>query len=112
VLIVEGVNALDPSVADFASLLVYLDAHEDDLRQWFAARFAALVAEAAGDPRSFFSAWVGMDAEQLEQLANTVWEHVNAVNLREHILPTRWRADIVLRKGPGHAVTDVALRLR
>jgi type I pantothenate kinase len=112
VLIVEGVNALDPAIADFASLLVYLDADEDELRAWFAARMAALVADAAGEPHSFFSGWVGMDHAQIEQLASTVWEQVNGVNLREHILPTRWRADIVLRKGPGHTVTDVAIRLR
>ena len=112
VLIVEGVNALDPVIADFASVLVYLDADEDELRAWFAARMAALVAAAAEDPGSFFSGWVGMDDAQIEGLASTVWEQVNAVNLREHILPTRWRADVVLRKGPGHAVTDVALRLR
>jgi type I pantothenate kinase len=112
VLIVEGVNALDPSIADYASLLVYLDAEEDQLRRWFATRFAALVADAEGDQDSFFSGWVGMDGEQIEGLALAVWEHVNGVNLREHILPTRWRADIVLRKGPGHAATDVAVRLR
>ncbi len=33
VVIVEGVNALDPVVADFASLGVYLDAAEDDLHR-------------------------------------------------------------------------------
>ena len=112
VLIVEGVNALDPSVADFASLLIYLDAAEAELRNWFAARFAALVADAVGDPHSFFASWAGMSEEQIEALAATVWESVNAVNLHQHILPTRWRADVVLRKGAGHAVTDVAIRLR
>jgi type I pantothenate kinase len=112
VVIVEGVNALDPVIADFCSLLLYLDAAEEDLSAWFAERFASLVGEAADDPGSFFAPWVGMTAGAMRDLSLAVWEHVNLVNLREHILPTRWRADVVLRKGPSHAVTDVAVRLR
>ncbi|MDH4365876.1 MAG: type I pantothenate kinase, partial [Acidimicrobiia bacterium] len=30
--------------------------------------------------------------------------------LLENILPTRERADLILRKGPGHSVTEVRLR--
>jgi type I pantothenate kinase len=32
------------------------------------------------------------------------------VNLRENIAPTRARAQLVLRKGPDHAVEQVQLR--
>jgi type I pantothenate kinase len=32
------------------------------------------------------------------------------VNLQENILPTRQRADLILRKGDSHRVDDVALR--
>jgi type I pantothenate kinase len=112
VVIVEGLNALAPVVADFCSLLVYVDAAEEDLRHWFAQRFASLIAGAEGDAQSFFARWVGMGEYEVRALADAVWEHVNLVNLDEHILPTRWRADIVLRKGGDHAVTDVAVRLR
>ncbi len=71
-----------------------------------------LVADAEGDPESFFARFVGMGDDGIRSLADSVWEQVNLVNLRECILPTRWRADVVLRKGAGHAVTDVAVRLR
>jgi type I pantothenate kinase len=112
VVIVEGINALAPVVSDFCSLLVYLDASEADLRAWFVDRFKTLVDEAADDPGSFFARWAGMRAEEVRSLAVAVWEHVNLVNLDEHILPMRWRADIVLRKGPDHALTHAAVRLR
>jgi type I pantothenate kinase len=112
VVIVEGINALAPVVADFCALLVYLDASEGDLRAWFVDRFKTLVSEAADDPGSFFAGWAGMEPEEVRGLAVSVWEHVNLVNLEEHILPTRWRADIVLRKGPDHALTHAAVRLR
>jgi type I pantothenate kinase len=32
------------------------------------------------------------------------------VNLHENILPTRQRADLILKKGENHAVEQVALR--
>jgi type I pantothenate kinase len=32
------------------------------------------------------------------------------VNLRENIIPTRPRADLILKKGADHAIAEVALR--
>jgi type I pantothenate kinase len=40
-------------------------------------------------------------------VADAAWEGVNAVNLREHIAPTRARATWVLRKGPDHGVRSL-----
>ena len=42
--------------------------------------------------------------------ALSIWRSINLVNLRENILPTRQRADLILRKGADHAVETVALR--
>ena len=39
-----------------------------------------------------------------------IWQSINLINLRENILPTRQRADLILRKGADHAVETVALR--
>ena len=43
------------------------------------------------------------DAEA-EAVATGLWERINLVNLRENILPTRPRADLILRKGADHAM--------
>ena len=110
VVIIEGVNALAPPFAPYLSLGVYLDADEDDIRAWFVTRFASLVADAAADPGSFFSMWVGLPEAEVTRSADVVWDRVNRVNLVEHIEPTRWRADVVVRKGPDHTVTHVAVR--
>ncbi|MGD8879670.1 MAG: type I pantothenate kinase, partial [Methyloceanibacter sp.] len=40
----------------------------------------------------------------------SLWRTINLVNLNENILPTRQRADLILRKGEGHRVESVALR--
>jgi type I pantothenate kinase len=116
VVIVEGINALARigavDLADACLLRLYLDADEPDLRHWYVSRFARLVSEAREDPSSFFAQWVGLGDDEVALLAASVWEQVNLRNLTEHILPTRWRADIVLHKGADHAVTRVAVRTR
>jgi type I pantothenate kinase len=42
--------------------------------------------------------------------ATRIWSTINLINLRENILPTRPRADLVLRKGADHRVRSVFLR--
>ena len=48
VVIVEGVNALQPPAADWLDVAVYIEADEVDLRRWFTDRFLGLCAEAEG----------------------------------------------------------------
>lgn len=119
VVILEGVNTLghgapgtSVEMADFCSLRIYLHAEEPDLRGWYVARFLDHIEEARADSSSFFAQWVGLDAGTARQLAVSVWEQVNLVNLVEHILPSRWRADIVLHKAEDHSVRAVAVRSR
>ena len=42
--------------------------------------------------------------------AKGIWTRINLVNLRENILPTRPRADLILKKHANHLVSEVALR--
>jgi type I pantothenate kinase len=39
-----------------------------------------------------------------------VWETINLPNLLENVLPTRSRADLILKKGKDHRVEQVRLR--
>ena len=43
-------------------------------------------------------------------VAERLWTTINAKNLLENIMPTRPRADLILRKGGDHLVEEVALR--
>jgi type I pantothenate kinase len=49
------------------------------------------------------------DAQAVET-ATAIWTRINLLNLRENILPTRQRADLILRKVESHLVEEVALR--
>ena len=62
------------------------------------------------DERSFFHRYAGLTAEEAEHAARGIWASINAVNLRENILPTRERAHLIIEKGPDHSVAGIHLR--
>ena len=121
ILIVEGLNILQPGelprsgkpilfASDFIDFSIYIDADEADLRDWFMVRFRALRDSAFTDPKSFFRRLAEMPADEAERFGLWAWHSINLPNLRDNILPTRSRADLVLRKGGNHAVEEVRLR--
>jgi len=116
VLILEGLNVLQPApagtlaVADFLDFSIYVDARTGDVEQWFLARLRALRDTAFTDPRSPFRALTQVSPAEVDAFGSQVWKSVNEVNLVENIQPTRARATLVLHKGADHAVTRVRLR--
>ncbi len=121
ILIVEGINVLQtgrpprdgrgiPNTSDFFDFSIFIDADEDDLRSWYIERFFTLRDSAFKDPKSYFHRYANLTDEEAREIANRIWATINLVNLRENILPTRPRADLVLRKGADHKVRSVFLR--
>ncbi len=51
-----------------------------------------------------------MSDDEAAATATAIWTRINLVNLHENILPTRQRADLILKKGASHLVEEVALR--
>ena len=62
------------------------------------------------DPRSYFHRYVKVSGEEALAMANSIWQRINLANLHENILPTRQRADLILRKTPDHGIETVSLR--
>ena len=121
IVILEGLNVLQTGaaaghearfVSDWFDLSIYVDADEADIEQWYVERFYALRATAFSDETSFFRHFAGLGDDELERTARSIWATINGPNLRENILPSRSRADVVLVKGPDHEVRSVRLRLR
>jgi type I pantothenate kinase len=121
ILIVEGLNVLQPArmprdgqaipfVSDFFDFSIYLDADEDVLRHWYVDRFLALRGTAFADPKSYFHRYSKLSDADAAETATSIWSRINLVNLRDNILPTRQRADLILAKNESHRVVDVALR--
>lgn len=119
IVIVEGLNVLQTGapgreprafVSDYFDFSIYVDAQEDHIRRWYVERFFALRSTAFRDERSYFRRFAELSDNEAEKTAVGIWEAINAKNLRENIAPTRYRATLVLEKGPQHAVQSVKLR--
>ncbi|MBX6327096.1 MAG: type I pantothenate kinase [Pseudolabrys sp.] len=121
ILIVEGLNVLQtgrlpkdgkaiPFVSDFFDFSVYLDASEELLKAWYVDRFLTLRSTAFRDPKSYFHRYSNLSDEEATMTAASIWTRINLVNLHENILPTRQRADLILRKGESHQIEEVWLR--
>ncbi len=118
VLIIEGLNVLQSAasddrrvfVSDFFDFSVYVDADERDVTRWYVERFRRLRDTAFQDPRSYFHRYADLSDEEADRVAHDIWERINGRNLIENVLPTRNRADLILRKGPDHGVEHVWLR--
>ncbi|WP_293698247.1 type I pantothenate kinase [uncultured Agrococcus sp.] len=117
ILIVEGLNVLQaPStnaqlaVSDLFDFSVYVDAKTSSITNWYVERFLKLQRGAFTDPDSYFHRFANLDEEAAREVALTIWKATNLPNLKENILPTRSRADLVLRKAADHTVHSVLLR--
>lgn len=115
VLIVEGLNVLQPSsgglaVSDLFDFSIYVDARTKDIAQWYEERFLKLQRGAFADPDSYFHRYAGLDEHEARATARDIWTRINEPNLEENIRPTRSRATLILRKASDHSVDSVLLR--
>jgi type I pantothenate kinase len=121
ILIVEGLNVLQtgrlpkdgkaiPFVSDFFDFSVYIDADDDVLKTWYVNRFLTLRSTAFRDPKSYFHRYSGLSDQEAIDTASSIWERINLVNLHENIVPTRQRADLILKKSASHQIEEVSLR--
>jgi type I pantothenate kinase len=121
ILIFEGINVLQtrdlpkdgravPVVSDFFDFSIYIDADEALIHKWYINRFMRLRETAFRNPDSFFHRYSTLSEDSARAIAEGLWSNINLKNLRENILPTRPRADLILKKGTNHRVEEVALR--
>jgi len=121
ILIFEGLNVLQidaldslrpPAaiVSDFFDFSLYVDAAIEHIEPWYINRFLALQTSVFQDPASYFHHYKDLTEAQAREVAHTIWTNINLLNLRENILPTRERANVILRKRADHTIGDIRLR--
>jgi type I pantothenate kinase len=118
IVIVEGLNVLQVGgpestaefVSDYFDFSIYVDADEAHIEQWYVERFLTLRDTVFQNPDSFFQHYAHLSRDEAVEVARRIWREINGKNLRENILPTKGRADLLLRKGADHRVTEVLLR--
>jgi type I pantothenate kinase len=121
ILLLEGLNVLQPApppltgqaalaVSDFIDFSVYVDAATEDIRRWYLERFRRLRETAFRNPESYFRRYAELPEAEALVHAEEIWDQINRPNLERNIMPTRGRANLVLRKGPDHTVSGIRLR--
>lgn len=114
--ILEGLNVLQTGaaapvfVSDFFDFSIFVDAAVADLREWYVQRFLRLRETVFQDPESYFHRFAELSDAEAVAMALRIWDEINEVNLRENVLPTRDRADLILEKAERHSVQRVRLR--
>jgi type I pantothenate kinase len=120
IMILEGLNVLQTGVgsadrspvfvSDYFDFSIYVDADERHITQWYIDRFLTLRRTAFQNPASYFHRYSKLSDDEARETASKIWNEINGVNLKENILPTRSRADLILEKGPDHSIRRVRLR--
>lgn len=116
VLIVEGLNVLQPSLggtlalSDLFDFSIYVDARTSDIARWYEERFLSLQRGAFAQPESYFHRYAELTEAEARAEARAIWARTNEPNLEENIRPTRSRARLILRKDADHKVDTVYLR--
>jgi type I pantothenate kinase len=108
VVLVDGLHLLHvgddgASPRDHLDLVVYLHADEPDLERWQVDRWVGTWRDGAPYPRA-----LGLATEEAAAaVGHAAWRAINGPNLRDHIAPTRPRADLVVHLDGAHAVVRV-----
>ncbi len=121
ILIFEGINVLQtsdlvqdgvavPFVSDYFDFSIFIDAKREYAEKWYLDRFMRLRETAFLNSESFFHRYSKISTADAREYAQSLWTDINLVNLEQNILPTRPRANLVLRKGANHLINQVALR--
>jgi type I pantothenate kinase len=121
IVIVEGLNVLQTTdgrsgspprifVSDFFDFSIFIDAQEEHIRQWYVDRFLTFQKTVFQSASSYFHRYAKLSVPDATQTAIQIWESINAINLRQNILPTRERAHLILEKVEDHSVRSVQLR--
>ena len=121
ILILEGLNVLqsgmdyphDPHhvfVSDFVDFSIYVAAPEELLKTWYINRFLKFREGAFTDPDSYFHSYAQLSKDEAINVATSLWNEINLLNLKENILPTRERASLIMTKSANHSVNQVRLR--
>lgn len=121
VLIIEGLNVLQSGmdyphaphrvfVSDFLDFTLYVDADTEVIESWYVERFLKIRQGAFTKPGSYFSHYTQLSEQQAITKAKQIWRSINGINLEDNILPTKGRAQLVLKKGANHLVEEILLR--
>ncbi|GAD90239.1 pantothenate kinase [Vibrio halioticoli NBRC 102217] len=121
ILILEGLNVLQSGmdypdqshrvfVSDFLDFSIYVDADSSLIEEWYINRFLKFRYGAFKETNSYFGHYTKLTKEEAVAKAHSIWCEINGKNLIANILPTKMRANLILKKALDHKVNQILLR--
>jgi type I pantothenate kinase len=121
IVIIEGINVLQVNtgrkyrgpkifVSDFFDYSIYVHSSEKNLLNWYVNRFLSLQKTAFQNKDSYFHKFSKFNKEESIEMATKIWNEINKPNLLYNILPTRFRANLILEKGAQHFTKSLKVR--
>lgn len=121
IIIIEGINVLQVNtgrkyrgpkvfVSDFFDFSIYVHASEKNLLNWYINRFLSLQKTAFQSKDSYFHKFAEFNQDESIEMATRIWNEINRPNLLYNILPTRYRADLIIEKGHQHLTKSLKVR--
>jgi len=121
ILVIEGLNVLQSGmdyphaphsvfISDFLDFSIFVDAPPTLIEKWYIERFMKFRNSAFKQPGSYFSHYTQLTENQTIEKARNIWNNINGKNLKQNILPTRGRAQLILTKRANHTVEEILLR--
>lgn len=121
IVIIEGINVLQVNlsrqhrgprifVSDFFDFSIYVHSTEKNLLNWYVDRFLSLQKTAFQKEDSYFRKYANLSPEESVKTATSIWNEINKPNLLKNILPTRYRANLILEKDVDHSIKRIDIR--
>lgn len=121
IVIIEGINVLQVNlkkqhrgpkifVSDFFDFSIYVHSSEKNLLKWYVDRFISLQDTAFQKPDSYFRKFADLGMKETIETATGIWNEINKPNLLKNILPTRYRANLILEKDGDHQIKRINVR--
>jgi len=121
IVIIEGINVLQVNlkkqykgprifVSDFFDFSIYVHSTEKNLINWYVDRFLNLKETAFQHKESYFHKYANLNHEDAVDFARNIWKEINGPNLIKNILPTRYRANLILEKDIDHSIKQIKFK--
>lgn len=121
IVIIEGINVLQVNlsrqhkgprifVSDFFDYSIYVHSSEQNLLKWYVDRFLSLQDTAFKKTDSYFHKYANLTYKESISTARSIWNEINKPNLLKNILPTRYRANLILEKDYNHLIKKISIR--
>lgn len=121
IVIIEGINVLQVNlrkqykgprifVSDFFDFSIYVHSSEKNLVNWYIDRFLNLKENAFQNKESYFHKYANLNHKEAVHFAENIWKEINGPNLVKNILPTRYRANLILEKDTDHSIKQIKFK--